>query len=101
MTIFIANLDFRITVLQLREMFIIFGKINECKLITDRASDRSMGYGFINFTQQVSADHAIKAMHGMKINGRQLVVRKANGKNSDETEKLKRPRIASKYNQDS
>ena len=100
MTLFIANLDFKITDGQLHDMFIIFGKISECKLITDRAVDKSKGYGFVSFAQDVAADWAIKAMHGLEINGRPLIVQKAKGKNTDQSQRTKRPRIVVKYNYD-
>ena len=93
MKVFIANLDYKITVEQLREMFLVFGFITECKLINDPESGKSKGYGFVVYAKHIYAQWAIKAMNGMNINGRLLAVRKAKPDPNDKTSKPKRARI--------
>ena len=94
MKLFIANLDFKVTSDQLQEMFSVFGNITECKLIKENSTGQSKGYGFVGFAENLHGQWAIKAMNGLDINGRTLVVRKAEVNNPSKNGKNKRPRIA-------
>lgn len=94
MKIFIANLDFKITAEQLHDMFLVFGTITDCKLITEQnLNGKSKGYGFVCFSEDLYAKWAIKAMNGIEINHRALVVREAKSKSFEKLSRPKRPRI--------
>jgi len=75
--IFVGNLSFDIDEKALEELFSPYGKIEETKIITDRFSGKSKGFGFITFTDEESAEKAIKEMHNKEIEGRALKVDEA------------------------
>ncbi|RZK60545.1 MAG: RNA-binding protein [Pedobacter sp.] len=94
MRVFIANLDYRITSTELRELFLVFGNVTECNLVTEKENDhKSKGYGFISYSQNIFAEWAIKAMNEKELNGRKIVVRKAKAEPKTKANKGKRPRI--------
>jgi RNA recognition motif-containing protein len=58
----------------LREAFSQFGEITEAKVINDRDSGRSRGFGFVTFADDEAADKAIAAMNGFELDGRPIRV---------------------------
>jgi RNA recognition motif-containing protein len=58
----------------LHEAFAQFGEITEAKVITDRDSGRSRGFGFVTFVDEEAADKAIAAMNGFQLDGRAIRV---------------------------
>ena len=58
----------------LREAFSQFGEITEAKVINDRDSGRSRGFGFVTFADDEAADKAIAAMNGFELDGRTIRV---------------------------
>ena len=54
--------------------FAQFGEITEAKVITDRDSGRSRGFGFVTFADDEAADKAIAAMNGFELDGRAIRV---------------------------
>jgi len=64
----------------LRQAFEQFGEIVEAKVITDRESGRSRGFGFVTFTTDESAASAISAMNGAQLDGRAIKVNEAEDK---------------------
>ena len=61
----------------LRMAFEEFGEVVEAKVITDRGSGRSRGFGFVTFAQDSDADNAIQQMNGAELDGRNLNVNEA------------------------
>jgi RNA recognition motif-containing protein len=78
MNIYIGNLAFNITEENLRSMFEAFGEIESAKVITDRFTGRSKGFGFVEMPSNSEADQAIKALNGKFIEGRNIKVNQAN-----------------------
>jgi RNA recognition motif-containing protein len=78
MNIYIGNLAFNITEESLRSMFEAFGEIESAKVITDRFTGRSKGFGFVEMPSNSEADQAIKALNGKFIEGRNIKVNQAN-----------------------
>ncbi|MCG8619395.1 MAG: RNA-binding protein [Desulfobacterales bacterium] len=75
MKIYIGNFVDRITEDTIRTMFEAFGEVESVKIIKDRFSGRSRGYGFVEMPSNAEADKAIKALNGnivekkpMKVN---------------------------------
>ena len=66
----------------LRVAFEAHGSVSEAKVITDRDSGRSRGFGFVTFDDASSADDAIAAMDGTELDGRSLKVNVAQDKRS-------------------
>ncbi|MDX2436769.1 MAG: RNA-binding protein [Acidobacteriota bacterium] len=58
----------------LHEAFAQFGEISEAKVICDRDSGRSRGFGFVTFNDDEAADKAIAAMNGFQLDGRPIRV---------------------------
>jgi hypothetical protein len=62
---------------QLREAFLRFGPLQEATIVTDRASGRSRGFGFVTFEKPIDAAAALKQMNGADLDGRTLRVNAA------------------------
>ncbi|MED5463234.1 MAG: RNA-binding protein [Myxococcota bacterium] len=61
----------------LREAFEQYGEVVDCKIITDRDTGRSRGFGFVTFNEGNDADNAIAEMNGSELDGRSLRVNEA------------------------
>ena len=72
--LFVGSLSWDTTDEGLREAFAQFGEITEAKVITDRDSGRSRGFGFVTFSDDEAADKAIAAMNGFQLDGRPIRV---------------------------
>lgn len=77
--IFVGGLPYFLTDQQCRELLGSFGNIKQFDLITDRATGRSKGYGFVVYEDPAAGQIAIEGLHGMKLQDRTLTVRKAEG----------------------
>ncbi|MDH4183730.1 MAG: RNA-binding protein [Nitrospinota bacterium] len=79
MNIYVGNLPFSITEDGLRKMFEPYGQIESAKLITDRETGRTRGFGFVEM-DNAGADAAIKALNKTELDGRILKVNQAEPK---------------------
>lgn len=61
----------------LHEAFSKFGEVTEAKVISDRDTGRSRGFGFVTFSDGEQADQAIAAMDGTDLDGRTIKVNEA------------------------
>lgn len=77
MNIYLGKLSFSTTEDTLRPLFAEFGEIESLKVIKDRFSGRSKGFGFIEMPSNSEADQAIKALNGKRIDGSNIIVRPA------------------------
>lgn len=77
MNIYIGNMGPGVTVDILKEMFDAFGDVASCKIITDRRSGRSKGFGFVEMPSNSEADQAIKNLNGKFIDGQNIKVNHA------------------------
>ncbi len=75
--IYVGNLPFSATQESLSEMFSQFGTVSSTKIITDRDTGRSKGFGFVEMTDASEADAAIEKLHGSDMGGRNLTVNEA------------------------
>jgi RNA recognition motif-containing protein len=93
MNIYVGNLPYTITDESLKELFVEYGQVDSSKVIMDRHSGRSKGYGFVEMPSNSEADKAIKALNGKLIDGMNIKVNQANpgGK------KAKRPAFRNRY----
>ena len=77
MNIYIANINFRATEEELKELFQQFGEVSSVKIITDRETGRSRGFGFIEMPNDQEAKGAISQLNGTEFQQRNLVVSEA------------------------
>jgi RNA recognition motif-containing protein len=81
--LFVGSLSWNTDDHGLREAFAQFGEITEAKVITDRYSGRSRGFGFVTFADDESADKAITALNETELDGRTIKVDVAKDRNRD------------------
>lgn len=74
MKLYVGNLAFSVRDKTLNEAFAKFGEIEEAKVVMDRFSDRSKGFGFVTFKDDEAAKAAIAEMDGKELEGRPLKV---------------------------
>lgn len=77
MNIFIGSLSYDMTENALRELFEEFGEVSSCKIINDRDTGRSKGFGFVEMSDKASAQEAIDQLNEKDILGRTIVVNEA------------------------
>jgi RNA recognition motif-containing protein len=78
--LFVGGLSWGTTDEDLRKAFAPYGQITEAKVITDRDTGRSRGFGFVTFVQDENAKTAISKMHGISLDGRTITVNEAQEK---------------------
>lgn len=77
MNIFIGSLHFGLKEDELREIFENYGTVDSVKIITDKYTSRSKGFGFIEMPNDDEAQNAIDELNGSDIKGRTVNVNKA------------------------
>lgn len=77
MNIFIAGLSYSINNEDLRELFAEYGDPTSAKVIMDRATGRSKGYGFVELEDEEAAKKAILELDGAEYDGRKIAVSEA------------------------
>ena len=77
MKLFVAGLPNDFDDVDLKEMFELYGAVASSKLVTDRATGRSKGFGFVEMPDKTEAMETIAILHDAKIKGRKLSVQKA------------------------
>ena len=77
MNIYVGNLDYKVNENDLQELFEEFGEVSSAKLITDKFSGRSKGFGFVVMDNDDEAKAAIEALNGQSHKDRDLVVSEA------------------------
>jgi RNA recognition motif-containing protein len=81
MNIYVANISFRASEGQLKELFQQFGEVSSVKIVTDRDTGRSRGFGFIEMPNESEAKTAIAQLNGTEFAERNLVVNEARPSN--------------------
>ena len=72
--LYVGGLSYETTDDQLREAFAKFGTVESAKVIKDRDSDRSKGFGFVEMSSDSEAEEAIRGMKGTLLDGKQITV---------------------------
>lgn len=75
--LFVGGLSFNTNDDELREGFARFGEISEAKVIMDRETGRSRGFGFVTYTDDQAAQNAMAEMNGTTFGGRTIKVNEA------------------------
>lgn len=77
MNIYVANLNYKIQDDTLRELFEEFGEVSSAKVISDRETGQSRGFGFVEMPDETDAMAAIEELDGADVQGRSIKVNKA------------------------
>jgi RNA recognition motif-containing protein len=72
-TIYVGNLSYRMSEGELASAFSSFGNVSEAKIIQDRMTGRSRGFGFVSFDSDEEAQKALE-MNGKEVGGRSVFV---------------------------
>lgn len=75
--LFIGNISFSVTDDKLREIFSASGTVESAKVVIDRQTGRSKGFGFVEMSSEDEARAAIEAHNGQDVDGRSITVAEA------------------------
>ncbi len=75
--IYVGNLAFSVSDELLNSTFAQFGAVDSAKIIMDRETGRSKGFGFVEMSSDSDADQAIEKLNGQDLNGRNMNVSEA------------------------
>lgn len=77
MNIFVGSLPFKLVEADLKEFFQEYGEVASVKIITDKFSGKSKGFGFVEMPNDEEAKKAIEELNGAEVDGRSIVVNEA------------------------
>ncbi|MBK7148278.1 MAG: RNA-binding protein [Bacteroidetes bacterium] len=77
MNIFVSNISFRAREEELQQLFAQYGEVVSIKILKDRETNRSRGFGFVEMSDDAAAQNAIASLNGADFQGRNLVVKEA------------------------
>lgn len=77
MKLFVAGLPYDLNDEELQQIFEAYGNVASAKVILDRETRKSRGFGFVEFPDDAEAEKAIKALDGGSLEGKQLTVKVA------------------------
>lgn len=80
MDIYVGNLPYSIGDTELQQLFETHGSVTSSRVIVDRMSGRSKGFGFVEMPDKSEADNAIAALNGTDVDGRALRVNESQPK---------------------
>jgi len=83
MNIYVGNLSYTTTEDELFELFENIGQVDSARIITDRDTGRSKGFGFVEMADAAQAKAAIEQLNGTESGGRNLTVNEAKPRNND------------------
>jgi len=75
--LYVGGLSYNTDDAGLKAAFAKFGEVSDAKVITDRDTGRSRGFGFVTFQDNAAADRAVAEMNGANLDGRTLTVNEA------------------------
>ena len=80
--LYVGNLGYDVSSTQLEQLFAAYGTVESAQVITDRATGRSKGFGFVEMSSQAEAQAAISALNEKDNGGRVLTVNEAKPRES-------------------
>jgi RNA recognition motif-containing protein len=80
MNIYVSNLSFNVQDEDLKEFFAEYGEVTSAKVIMDRDTQQSRGFGFVEMSDKEAAQKAIKELDGATVEGRTIKVMEAKPK---------------------
>ncbi len=88
MNIFVGNISFQTTEQQLQTIFAPFGEVKSVKIVTDRFSNRSRGFAFVEMDE--NGEKAIEGLNNTMLNFQSIVVNEAKVKRAEKTIAIKK-----------
>ena len=80
MNIYVGNLNYKVDENDLMEVFEEYGSVNEAKIIMEKFSGKSKGFGFVTMDNDDEAKKAIEELNGATLENREMVVNEAREK---------------------
>ncbi|HEU4904164.1 MAG TPA: RNA-binding protein [Flavisolibacter sp.] len=80
MNIYVSNLSFDVQDQDLRDFFTPYGEVTSAKIITDRETGRSRGFGFVEMSDEAASRKAIAELNDSTVDGRNIKVTEARPK---------------------
>jgi RNA recognition motif-containing protein len=80
MNIYVGNLSWNLKDQDLSNLFATYGEVVSAKIVTDKFTNRSKGFGFVEMSNDESAQAAITALNGSEVDGRNIVVNESRPK---------------------
>jgi RNA recognition motif-containing protein len=77
MNIYVGNLNYNLSEDELGKVFSTYGEVASVKIIRDKYTDQSKGFGFIEMANDADAQKAIDELNGTEVKGRELRVNQA------------------------
>ncbi len=77
MNIYVGNLSYSVTSDDLRKAFEAFGEVSTANVVTDKFTNQSKGFGFVEMSNKAEGEAAIKALDGADLKGRNVRVNEA------------------------
>ncbi|NJM16682.1 MAG: RNA-binding protein [Bacteroidales bacterium] len=93
MNIYVGNLDFKVNESDLQEVFEEYGDVSSAKIVMDKYTGRSKGFGFVTMENDVEANKAISELNGANYENRDMVVNEAKPRTTES-----RPPRSNEYN---
>jgi RNA recognition motif-containing protein len=80
MNIYVANIPFKASDSELKELFEEHGEVSSAKIVIDKLTNRSRGFGFVEMPDTAAAKQAITSLNGFNFQGKELTVNEARPK---------------------
>jgi len=80
MNIYVGNLSWNLKDQDLSNLFAPYGEVTSAKIVTDKFTQRSKGFGFVEMANDAEAQAAIAALNGSEVDGRNIVVNESRPK---------------------
>lgn len=77
MNLYVGNLSYNMEEAELEQAFGAFGEVRSVRILTDRETGRSRGFGFVEMVDKGAGNQAISGLDGSELGGRRLVVNEA------------------------
>ena len=97
MNIYVGNLSYNTAEQDLEAAFKQFGTVASARVVTDRFSGRSRGFGFVEMPTDSEANAAIQGLNGKDLNGRTITVNESKPRASDGGSRDRGPARPSRY----
>jgi RNA recognition motif-containing protein len=83
MNMYVSNLGFQFNDEDLKALFAVYGEVSSAKVITDRTTGKSRGFGFVEMPQDTAAEEAMSKLEGSDVEGRPISVSRAKPKSDN------------------